>query len=651
MSMYSDDNYLKKELYDLIKNDDDIFEFIQDSSLDGMWYWDLENPENEWMNQKFWTVLGYDPGEMPHKASAWQNIINKDDLQIALDNLYKHLDDPNHPYDQNVRYTHKNGSTVWIRCRGMAIRNQKGRPSRMLGAHQNITDLKEVEIRIKEAQEIAQMGNWELDLFRNELIWSEQVYHIFNCDPNEFRASYEAFLEFVHPDDREIVDDAYTRSLQTKTPYEIEHRIITNSNTIKYVKEKCHTDFDEEGNPIRSRGIVIDITDQKNVELELRKAKEKAEESDRLKSAFLANMSHEIRTPMNGILGFANLLKEPGLSGEEQSRFISIIEKSGLRMLKTINDIIDISKIESGQVKVSVSVINVEDRLQEIFDFFLPEAMQKNIQLSITANNCLQNTTIQTDKEKFLSILTNLIKNAIKFTDIGGVEYGYTLIGKKPQKTIQFYVKDTGVGIPKEKEKEIFERFVQADFENTRAYEGSGLGLSISKAYVEMLGGKIWVESQEGIGSEFYFTLPYNGIKNEGTENIRKPIHTKSIQAKPLNILIADDDASVITYLQVVLNKWAKEVFIAQTGIEAVQICRNNPDIDLILMDIKIPGINGFEATRKIREFNTKVFILVQTAFTQTDYLKKCKTAGCNNYITKPIDKDQLIEIIATHFN
>lgn len=379
------------------------------------------------------------------------------------------------------------------------------------------------------------------------------------------------------------------------------------------------------------------------------KAKEKAEESDRLKSAFLANMSHEIRTPMNGILGFTSLLKEPGLSGDKQQQFIQIIEKSGLRMLNTINDIIDISKIEAGQVDVIFSNINLDTQLDEMFEFFLPETNKKNIQFSVTKRIAPHQTAIISDKDKLNSILTNFIKNAIKYTHHGHIEMGCFVHEKEGQKQLEFYVKDTGVGIPIERQEAIFERFVQADIEDRHAYQGSGLGLTIAKAYAEMLGGNIWVESKVGVGSQFYLNIPYK------LSNGRKFVDQQSVLISPqpsktkLKILIVDDDENVLTYLRIILDELKKEFLIAKTGVDAVEICRNHHDIDLVLMDIKIPGIDGYEATRQIRKFNKEVFIVSQTAFAQSGDREKSIDAGCNEYISKPINKEELFEIIWNH--
>lgn len=253
---------------------------------------------------------------------------------------------------------------------------------------------------------------------------------------------------------------------------------------------------------------IADISERVYAEQELIKAKEHAEESDRLKSAFLANMSHEIRTPMNGILGFTDLLKEPKLTGKEKEEYISIIEKSGTRMLNIINDIICISKIESGEIKISISEMNIKEKLEYIYTLFEAEVGQKGLQIFLKNNLPEDRAVIKTDREKICAIITNLVKNAIKFTHTGFIEFGFNLVETQHAASLQFFVKDTGIGIHPEQLEMIFERFRQGSDMLNRNYEGAGLGLYISKVYVEMLGGKIWVESELGKGSTFYFTIP-----------------------------------------------------------------------------------------------------------------------------------------------
>ena len=445
---------------------------------------------------------------------------------------------------------------------------------------------------------------------------------------------------------------AYRTEMFDRQNFELYLQIAKTNTQIEHANKYLEEKVEERTKLLnfRNKELKKEIEHRALVEIELIAAKEKAEESDRLKSAFLTNMSHEIRTPMNGILGFASLLKVPGLTGKEQRKFIDIIEKSGDRMLSTINDIIDISKIEAGQVNVIISDINLNKQLDELFEFFLPEAKKKNIQLSIRNKVPKQQTNFKSDKEKLNSILTNIIKNAIKYTHDGSIEFGYSINEKDKKNELEFYVKDTGIGIPEERQNAVFNRFVQADIEDRQVYEGSGLGLAISKAYVEMLGGKIWVESVEGVGSQFYFTIPFDSNNKKIPEKDAQDSNKRLSIKNGLKILIVDDDEYAITLLSIVLKEYANEMLIAKTGIEALKMCRDNSDIDIILMDIKIPGIDGYEATRQIRKFNKEVFILAQTAYAQAGDRVKAIEAGCDDYISKPIDKKQLIEIISNRF-
>ncbi|NTW24487.1 MAG: PAS domain S-box protein [Lentimicrobium sp.] len=414
--------------------------------------------------------------------------------------------------------------------------------------------------------------------------------------------------------------------------------------------------YDDEQKIIGVLGIGRDITERKDAEKELLKAKEKAEESDRLKTAFLANMSHEIRTPMNGILGFTGLLKEPHLTGEEQKEYIDIIEKSGNRMLNIINDIISISKIESGQMKISVSVMNVNAEIEDIFNFFKQEAETKNIQLFFRKYLPFEETNIISDKEKVFAVLTNLVKNAIKFTRSGSIEIGCNRKGD----LLEFYVKDTGTGVPYEHHELIFERFRQGSESLNRNYEGAGLGLSISKAYVEMLGGRIWVESgpnnrksiefNEDSGSTFYFTIPWNPAPEIKIVRLADSVNSAADkQPGNLKILIVEDDTFSEMFISTIIKKIAKEVLYAGTGIAAVEACRTNPDIDLVLMDLKMPIMDGYEATRQIRKFNTEVVIIAQSAYGLSGDREKSIEAGCNDYISKPINPGMLIKIIKSN--
>ncbi len=497
------------------------------------------------------------------------------------------------------------------------------------------------------AQQISHIGSWNWDVSTNKVHWSDEMFSIFGIDPLEVKDQdlYKLFFQFIHPEDAELVRIANENATNDESPNE--YRIVRKNGEIRYVSTNSLLIRDEKGNVTEITGVLQDITHFKNIQLDLIQAKEHAEESDRLKSAFLANMSHEIRTPMNGILGFTGLLKDTKLTGDQQLEYIGIIEKSGARMLNIINDIISISKVESGQVDISLSSTNINEQIEYLYTFFKPEVEKKGMQLFFRNPLPAGQAVIKTDKEKVYAILTNLVKNAIKFTHLGIIEFGY----EKKNEYLEFFVKDTGVGILDEKKELIFERFRQGSELLTRNYEGAGLGLSISKAFVELLGGKLWVVSEFGQGSEFYFTIPYVCATEENSLAIHElDTGADNHEIKNLKILIAEDDENSAKLLSLACKSFAKEVIKVTTGLDAIESCRKHPDIDLVMMDVKMPVMDGYEAVSRIRKFNKNVVIIAQTAFGLSGDRVKAIKAGCNDYISKPIVKGELINLLRTYF-
>ena len=360
----------------------------------------------------------------------------------------------------------------------------------------------------------------------------------------------------------------------------------------------------------------------------------------------LTNMSHEIRTPMNGVIGFLDLLNEPELTNDYRKEYTALVQQSGKRMLNILHEIVDISRIDAGETIIHFQKTNINEKIERVYKLLKPDAENKKINLSFKNSLPVQEANVITDSLKLYSILTNLVKTAIKYTDTGSVEFGYD----KKVETLEFFVKDTGIGINKERHEAIFERFFQADIADVQARQGAGLGLSIAKAYVEMPGGKIWVNSEVGIGSAFYFTIPSNS-ETEEIKVVQKDLNfdKKGNHVTNLKILIAEDDEVSTMLLDKTVEMFGREVIKVRTGVEAFEACHNNPDLDLVLMDIKIPEMDGYEATRQIRQFNKDVVIIAQTAYGLFGDVEMSIEAGCNDYISKPFNKAGLLSLIQKH--
>ena len=640
---------------------------IIDKMAEGVVLSKVDNNIIVYANPALESMLGYNQGELIGKHISILNATTNMSPREIADDITKALNQSGY-WRGEIQNIKKNGEIIWSRALVSPLEfSEFG--SVWISVNENITErkisdklLSESEDRYKLVISASEEGIFDADLENNTTYFSPRWLEIMGCTDAEMKQNREDMLKFwiskIHPDDLENALVSRKASLEGIKPYNVEYRIIK-GDEIFWLRSTGKSVNNSNGKPKRFVGSILDITDRKKAEIELIMAKEKAQESDRLKSAFLANMSHEIRTPMNGILGFADLLKSPNLSGEEAKDYISMINQSGARMLNIINDIIDISKIESGQMKIEIVESNINKQIEYIYTFFKPEAEAKGIQLSVQNSLPSRESTINTDREKVFAIFTNLMKNAIKFTDQGSVELGYhlRLDSGENQGTDQvdhelvFFVKDSGIGIAKDRQTAIFERFIQAEIDNKRAYQGAGLGLAITKSYVEMLGGRIWVESEQSKGSTFYFTLPYNpGKPSKNNIGNAESKESSISNIKKLKILIAEDDNVSTRLLSISLKLLAKELLKVTNGNDAVKTCYENPDIDLILMDIQMPVLNGFEAVRKIRQFNKDVFIIAQTAYGLTGDREKAIQAGCNEYMSKPINFVALKEMIQKYF-
>lgn len=449
-------------------------------------------------------------------------------------------------------------------------------------------------------------------------------------------------FDLAHPDEVENVFKLFTEGLKNgvKTG-SLQIKIRCFDGSYKLLNHRVKVIENESKKPEKILLVGEDITEQKKAEDDLVIAKERAEESDRLKTAFLQNMSHEIRTPLNGILGFADLIQNDNLDKNDLKKYSRIIRSSGKRLLELINNIIDVSRIETGNITIYITDISINALFKDLIKQFELKARDKGVELNLMKSYKEKDVIVASDNLKLRQILNNLVNNALKFTNKGSVEIGYELKNDE----ILFIVKDTGVGVVTEQKERIFERFYQPDMSMSRGFEGAGLGLSICKGLVELLKGRIWLESEPGVGTTFYFTIPIETGRND----ILKNKVGKIMDNNGKLILIAEDDETSYVYLSMILKKENYKVLRALNGKNAIELCHSREDIALVLMDIKMPVMNGLLATESIKKDKPNLPVIAQTAYAFSMERQEAIKAGCDDYITKPIDKEYLFELITKY--
>ena len=632
-------------------------EIILNNTPDIIYVYDIIKKINIYSNNGIMKVLGYTIEEMKQMGDKLvETLMYPDDFVIystKTTQRYQTADD-GELIDHEYRMKHKDGSWHWLLSKESIFkRNADGTPQQIFGIISDITTNKLAGLKLQDSEkQFRQLfENMEQGFALHEIVY----------DKNENPIDYifilinEAFERLTGLKSNDIIGKTVTEIIPQIEPIWIENY----GKVAKYGKPMQFESYSQglskyynviAYSPKKNFFAVVftDITKMKQYEGELINAKERAEESNNLKSVFLHNLSHEIRTPMNGIIGFSDLLDKEDISEEKRNNYCKIIQNSGYQLLKVIDDILEISTLETKQVRLNEEQFNLNDLIMEQFAIFDLKAKERNLSLYVNRTINENQSHIITDKTKLTKIISNLIENAMKFTNEGSIEIGSFLEGN----FIKIYVKDTGIGIAPDKSKVIFERFSQGDIEISRKHGGLGLGLSISKENAKLLGGDITFESERGKGTTFFVDIPYKPVDifSLGDDIVNKNKLEESRNNR--TFLIAEDEEINFLYLEKILDSYLDyniNIIHARNGKEAVDFCLNNKDIDIILMDIKMPIMDGLEATRKIKSEFISIPIIAQTAYSTESEKQMAFNHGCDDFISKPIKKEKLYEIIKKH--
>jgi PAS domain S-box-containing protein len=565
---------------------------------------------------------------------------NREQLEKAInDAIYN-----GESYDLVLELITAKGNHRWVHAVGIP-EMFRDKCIRLWGVLQDITRQKEVELEQKNQAERFRVALSDSSI----IVWQQDKSLKYKWIYNVRNGMSEA--DVVGKTDRQLLTDPQ----EIAQLEEIKFRVMqTGQNQTaevcatlqgqpRYYRLNVEPLRDDKKEIVGITCVSIDITQLKSAYKKLEIAKERAEESDKLKSAFLANLSHEIRTPMNGIMGFANLLKSTNLQDQKRQEFIDIIQQSGKRMLNIIDELVDIAKVEANQAKVVMQEVVVNEILEYQYSFFSQAATEKGLELRLRKALPDNESVIITDPDRLSQILTNLINNAIKFTMQGAITFGYEMRND----SFQFFVSDTGIGIETHLKDKVFERFRQAELHIARKYEGAGLGLSIAKAYIELMGGHIWVDTEKDKGTTFYFALPRKGIEEVKEELDNADGDQKQGIPDNISVLVAEDDEASFMLFKEIVSGEGVALLRAYNGKEALDILEANNQVDIVLMDIKMPVMNGYEATKLIKAKYPGLPVVIQSAFTSERNRQRALEAGCDAYLAKPIKEEKLYGVFA----
>ncbi|WP_010135169.1 chemotaxis protein CheB [Ochrovirga pacifica] len=610
------------------------------------------------VNPELENIIGYTNDEI--SKMSFEEFTHPEDVEIDVVQYKKLIEGKIDWYRMDKRYIHKNGYVIWGQLTVTVVRDVNNEVLYSVALVKDITEHKEIENKLnlekqfnERIAETSPNGIYIYDIKKGTNIFTNKRYkEILGYDINEINAmSQSQFTTLFHPDDHQAIDLHMKEVIEGKENSKIEYRFKhKQGHWVWCYSIDCPFEVDEKGEVVSFIGSFIDLSEKKDFEEMLKQAKQKAEIANIYKNQFLANMSHEIRTPINGIVGFADLLKEKNLSIEKRNKYSEVIKSSSNQLLILINDIIDISKIEAGELKLLKKPCHLGELIQDLETTFIGIKNQKqkeHLKIITEIPKKHANLTIETDPFRLHQVLSNLINNAIKFSDEGTIKFGFNL----ENNIVKFYVKDEGIGIPQEKINLIFNRFEQLSYGDLAKNEGTGLGLTISKGIIDLLNGKLNIISSENKGTMVTVELPY--IKTDVLPSNLEQINIKNYQQtlSGSTVLVAEDVLINREYFKELLNSCGCNTLFVENGKEAVKVYFENPDIDIVLMDIRLPIMSGIKAAKQILKKDPNAKIIAQTAYAMESDYDKFLDLGFIDYLSKPIIKEQLLNKIAIHVN
>ena len=652
--------------------------YAMEATSDGLWDWNLITHE-VYYSPAYFRMLGYTPGEWPYEASTWKELLHPDEREAVVAHAQERLSEHGH-YEFEFRLRTRDGGYRWILSRGRVVEHDTaGRPLRAIGTHTDITARKQAELALQKSEQCARRqrqrlaeviwatdaGTWEWNIQTGESTFNERWAGLLGYTLAELApVSRETWMPFVHPDDLPRCNACLDRCIrQVLDHYECEIRMRhRNGDWIWLLNRGRVVESTPDGQPLRLAGTLQDITERKraeqavhdlNASLELKVAERTAQLAlaSQAKSEFLANMSHEIRTPMNAILGLTQILERDALTPDQRD-LLHKISDAGTGLLHIINDILDFSKIEAGQLKVDQYPFNLTAVLESLTSLLAVSAFEKHLALSVPKLAAAEGRLVG-DPLRLKQVLLNLASNAIKFTERGRVEI--RVIRRLETATsvrLRFEVQDTGIGIAPEALAQLFQAFTQADASTTRRFGGTGLGLAISKRLVDLMGGEIGATSTPGVGSTFWFELPFGRAAMEGTVTAVMP-SKRAVARQPqgprlsgLRVLGVDDNRVNLFMLERALKLEGASVELAADGQQALQTLAAHPQgFDVVLMDIQMPVMDGLTAARAIRANAalTTLPIIALTAGVLSEERDATLAAGMNDFLAKPLDIEDMV--------